>query len=179
MDFPFSIGPPNKPLSPILPPANLPNISKEAHKLFCEGTVVFSFHQLETSLEKFKSALNLINLLNYPEAKARCLYNLGICEQALENTDTAVNYFKDALELVRQHRWELSLETRKYNEQAQAIRDMVPDVAVIGSADHELQLEILVLQAMAMSLKLLGKGEEANVCIKEAVEILKGPGALR
>lgn len=166
-------------LSPIMPPADLPERSPEAHKLSAEALVAFTLRQFESSTKKIEQALPILRRIGHRRAEVRFLYNLGIVQHALGKYSLAIATYRQGLSLAREIRPELAEEFRELAVQAEALTSITQDFKVIGVPDFEWQVEVMFLSAMAIAFKDNGKLKDADASMAEARRLLRESPRIR
>jgi len=163
-------------LSPLFPPADLPDRSREAHNALSEAVAAFAVGKLEESLRHFQEALAMVRRVSHPKAEVRILYNIGVTYYALGRHEEALRSYQEALAIAREIADDLAREYRELIRQAEELRRVQPGLAVMGIPRHERELEIFLLQAMAKAYEADGRPGDAAARLEEAAHIAaEGP----
>ncbi len=158
-------------LSPIFPPADLPERCPEAHQLFSDGLAAFTVRDFDTSLEKFTAALERVQQAEHQLAQLRFLYDIGIVQLAHSEPKAAFEAFQEGLSLARKIPDKLADEYRQLVKQAERLSLATDGMKVIGTPQSENQMEIMFLRALSVASADAGLTREAKAYAEEALQL--------
>lgn len=159
-------------LSPIMPPADLPQRSPKAHGTFAGALALFAFRQIEPAIAQMREALALVREIRHRRAEVRMLYDLGIFQQAAGRHAEAVETYGEALAIAREIREELGAELRELAAQAEQWAGRT-DARVTGIPEHEWHMEMMILRALSVAYGEMGRTKDAETSLAQALEVLR------
>lgn len=165
-------------LSPIMPPAGLPQRSPKAHETFVDALAMFSARKFDEAITKMQEALTLVRAIGYERAEVRCLYDLGIFQLAAGRHAETVATYREALTKARAIRPDLGAEVRELAAQAEQWTG-IRDWRVIGIPEHEWHMEIMILRALSVAYTEMGHAAAAAAALAEARDVLHNSPRVR
>lgn len=159
-------------LSPIMPPADLPDRSPKAHAKFGEALAMFTVRELDQAIAAMQEVLTLVRAIDHRRAETRFLYDLGIFHQANGENAKAVDTYREALRIARAIRPELGAEIRELAAVAEKWTG-IADLRAAGIPEHEWHMEILILRALSVVYGEMGRRGDADAALAEARDVLR------
>jgi tetratricopeptide (TPR) repeat protein len=150
------------------PPADLPQVAPEAHKLWLGDAVIGSLRGDDAlCLAKYRKALEIVRKKGHRTAEARLLYNIGLAHYKLGEYDSAIHVLLEGKTLTKGADRALRREARRVQRFEEEAKTDDPRRDVLGVPDTEPWLLVKYLEALAIVYEADSQAAEAASCRAE------------